>query len=55
MHDDGAATTTGSPHAGYGLRGMAERAACSAAPFGPDLPRGGWSVDASLPRAALTS
>ncbi|MFC4149946.1 sensor histidine kinase [Micromonospora mangrovi] len=54
--DDGEAGTTGSPHAGYGLRGMAERASLLGGSLraGPD-PDGGWSVDASLPRTAGAS
>ncbi|GAA1991421.1 histidine kinase [Isoptericola halotolerans] len=48
VHDDGAATAPG--HGGFGLVGMAERAAalggtCTA---GPD-PAGGWTVDLTLP------
>ncbi|WP_405090131.1 histidine kinase [Micromonospora sp. NBC_01392] len=56
VRDDGAATTTRSPHAGYGLRGMAERASLLGGTLraGPD-PDGGWSVDASLPRKARAS
>jgi signal transduction histidine kinase len=54
--DDGEATTTSSPYAGYGLRGMAERASLLGGTLraGPD-PDGGWSVDASLPRTARAS
>ncbi|WFE39269.1 histidine kinase [Micromonospora sp. WMMD998] len=56
VHDDGEATTTSSPHAGYGLRGMAERANLLGGTLraGPD-PDGGWSVDASLPRTMRPS
>lgn len=51
VRDDGEASTTSSPHAGYGLRGMAERASLLGGTLqaGPD-PDGGWSVDASMPR-----
>ena len=56
VHDDGEASTTSSPHAGYGLRGMAERASLLGGTLraGPDPDRG-WSVDASLPRTARAS
>ncbi|MCI4062663.1 histidine kinase [Micromonospora sp. R77] len=56
VHDDGRASTTRSSHAGYGLRGMAERASLLGGTLraGPD-PDGGWSVDASLPRTARAS
>lgn len=52
VHDDGAARTAGPAPAGYGLRGMAERASLLGGVLraGPD-PTGGWSVDASLPHA----
>lgn len=50
VHDDGEASTAGPRPAGYGLRGMAERASLlgGTVAAGPD-PAGGWSVDASLP------
>ncbi|MFI7252720.1 sensor histidine kinase [Micromonospora chalcea] len=56
VRDDGEATTTSSPHTGYGLRGMAERASLLGGTLraGP-APDGGWSVDASLPRTARAS
>ncbi len=56
VHDDGAARPAGSAPAGFGLRGMAERASLLGGTLqaGPD-PDGGWSVDASLPRTARAS
>ncbi len=56
VRDDGEASTTSSPHAGYGLCGMAERASLLGGTLraGPD-PDSGWSVDASLPRTARAS
>jgi signal transduction histidine kinase len=56
VHDDGAAPTAGSAPAGFGLRGMAERASLIGGTLqaGPD-PDGGWSVDASLPRTVRAS
>ena len=56
VHDDGAASTAGSAPAGFGLRGMAERATLlgGALQAGPD-PDGGWSVDASLPHTVRAS
>jgi signal transduction histidine kinase len=56
VRDDGEASTTSSSHAGYGLRGMAERASLLGGTLraGPD-PDGGWRVDASLPRTAPAS
>lgn len=56
VRDDGEAITTSSPDAGYGLRGMAERASLLGGTLraGPD-PDSGWSVDASLPRTARAS
>ncbi|MFF4810065.1 sensor histidine kinase [Micromonospora chersina] len=56
VRDDGEAITINSRHAGYGLRGMAERASLLGGTLraGPD-PDGGWSVNASLPRTARAS
>ena len=56
VHDDGAARTASPTPAGYGLRGMAERASLlgGALRAGPD-PAGGWSVDASLPHTVRAS
>lgn len=56
VHDDGEASTTSPPHAGYGLRGMAERASLLGGTLraGPD-PDSGWSVEAWLPRTARAS
>ncbi|MFF5173285.1 sensor histidine kinase [Micromonospora sp. NPDC000089] len=56
VRDDGEASTTSSPHTGYGLRGMAERASLLGGILraGPD-PDGGWSVDASLPLTVRAS
>jgi signal transduction histidine kinase len=56
VHDDGAARTAGSAPAGFGLRGMAERASLLEGTLqaGPD-PDGGWSVDASLPHTVRAS
>ncbi|WP_324276710.1 sensor histidine kinase [Blastococcus brunescens] len=56
IHDDGAASTAGSAPAGFGLRGMAERASLLGGTLqaGPD-PHGGWSVDASLPHTVRTA
>ncbi|MGY1700229.1 sensor histidine kinase [Geodermatophilus sp. SYSU D00766] len=56
VHDDGAASTAGSAPAGFGLRGMAERASLLGGTLraGPD-PGGGWSVDASLPHTVGAS
>ncbi len=56
VHDDGAASTAASSRAGFGLRGMSERASLLGGTFraGPD-PGGGWSVDASLPREVRAS
>ncbi|MBW0092521.1 sensor histidine kinase [Pseudonocardia sp. KRD-184] len=56
VHDDGAARTAGPAPAGYGLRGMAERASLLGGTLraGPD-PAGGWSVEASLPRPVRAS
>ncbi len=56
VRDDGEASTTSSTHAGYGLRGMAERASLLGGTLraGPD-PDSGWSVDASLPRTVRAS
>ncbi|CCG02326.1 sensor histidine kinase [Blastococcus saxobsidens] len=56
VHDDGAARTAGSAPAGFGLRGMAERASLLGGTLqaGPD-PDGGWSVDASLPHTVRAS
>lgn len=56
VHDDGAARTAGPAPAGYGLRGMAERASLLGGTLraGPD-PAGGWSVEASLPRPVPAS
>lgn len=56
VHDDGAARTASPTPAGYGLRGMAERASLLGGTLqaGPD-PDGGWSVDASLPHTVRAS
>jgi signal transduction histidine kinase len=56
VHDDGAASTAGSAPAGFGLRGMAERASLLGGTLEarPD-PDGGWSVDASLPHTVRAS
>ncbi|MGY1836312.1 sensor histidine kinase [Blastococcus sp. SYSU DS0510] len=56
VHDDGEASTAGSAAAGFGLRGMAERASLLGGTLraGPD-PDGGWSVDASLPHTVRVS
>jgi signal transduction histidine kinase len=56
VRDDGEASTASPTPAGYGLRGMAERASLLGGTLwaGPD-PGGGWSVDASLPRAVRES
>jgi signal transduction histidine kinase len=56
VHDDGATSTAGSTPAGFGLRGMAERASLLGGTLqaGPD-PDGGWSVDASLPHTVRAS
>jgi signal transduction histidine kinase len=56
VHDDGAARTAGSAPAGFGLRGMGERASLLGGTLqaGPD-PDGGWSVDASLPHTVRAS
>jgi signal transduction histidine kinase len=56
VHDDGAARTAGLAPAGFGLRGMAERASLLGGTLqaGPD-PDGGWSVDASLPHTVRAS
>jgi signal transduction histidine kinase len=56
VHDDGAARTASPTPAGYGLRGMAERASLLGGTLraGPD-PAGGWSVDASLPHTVRAS
>ena len=56
VHDDGAASTAGSAPAGFGLRGMAERASLLGGTLqaGPD-PDGGWSVAASLPHTVRAS
>lgn len=56
VHDDGAEGTSGPQLGGYGLRGMAERAHLLGGTFqaGPD-PAGGWSVEATLPRAGCAS
>lgn len=57
VHDDGTASTAGrTPGAGFGLRGMAERASLLGGTLqaGPD-PDGGWSVDASLPLTVRAS
>jgi signal transduction histidine kinase len=56
VHDDGEASTNSSPHSGYGLRGMAERASLLGGTLrsGPDTD-GGWRVEASLPRRAPAS
>ncbi len=56
VRDDGESGTAGSPSAGHGLRGMAERASLLGGTLraGPD-PDGGWSVDASLPLTGRTS
>ena len=56
VHDDGAASTAGSAPAGFGLRGMAERASLLGGTLqaGPD-PDGGWSVEASLPHTVCAS
>ncbi len=56
VHDDGEACTPSPSHAGYGLRGMAERASLLGGTLraGPD-PDGGWSVDALLPRTVRAS
>jgi signal transduction histidine kinase len=56
VHDDGAASTASPTPAGYGLRGMAERASLLGGTLraGPD-PDGGWTVDASLPLTVRAS
>ncbi|UOY03369.1 sensor histidine kinase [Blastococcus sp. PRF04-17] len=56
IHDDGEASTASPTPAGYGLRGMAERAGLLGGTLqaGPD-PDGGWSVDASLPLTVRAS
>ncbi len=56
VRDDGKASTAGPAPAGYGLRGMAERASLlgGALRAGPD-PDSGWSVDASLPLTVRAS
>lgn len=57
VRDDGEASTAGpTPAAGYGLRGMAERASLLGGTLraGPD-PDSGWSVDASLPLTVRAS
>lgn len=56
VRDDGAASTAGSAPAGFGLRGMAERASLLGGTLqaGPD-PDGGWSVDALLPHTVRAS
>lgn len=56
VHDDGATRTAGPAPAGFGLRGMAERASLLGGTLraGPD-PDGGWSVEASLPKTVRTS
>lgn len=56
VHDDGEASTTGTSHEGYGLRGMAERASLLGGTLraGPE-PGGGWTVEASLPRTVRAS
>ena len=56
VRDDGEASTASPTHAGYGLRGMAERASLLGGTLraGPD-PGGGWSVDASLPHTVRAS
>jgi signal transduction histidine kinase len=53
VRDDGKSVTGDRSHPGYGLLGMAERAAILGGDLeaGPD-PRGGWVVTASLPRDA---
>ncbi len=56
VRDDGEASTASPTPAGYGLRGMAERASLLGGTLqaGPD-PEGGWSVDASLPLTVRTA
>ncbi|SNS38556.1 Signal transduction histidine kinase [Geodermatophilus pulveris] len=56
VHDDGEARRASPTPAGYGLRGMAERASLLGGTFqaGPE-PDGGWSVDASLPLTVRAS
>lgn len=56
VHDDGATSTASPTPAGYGLRGMAERASLLGGTLraGPD-PDSGWTVDASLPRTVRAS
>ena len=53
---NGAVSPGGPPPAGFGLRGMAERASLLGGTLqaGPD-PDGGWSVDASLPHTVRAS
>ncbi len=55
VRDDGDASAAGSPSAGYGLVGMAERASLLGGTLeaGPD-PGGGWRVDAVLPHGSAT-
>ena len=56
VRDDGEAGTAGPTPAGFGLRGMEERASLLGGTLqaGPD-PDGGWSVRASLPLTAWAS
>ena len=56
VRDDGEASTASPTPAGYGLRGMAERASLLGGTLraGPD-PDGGWSVDASMPHTVRAS
>ena len=56
VRDDGAAGPAGHAPTGYGLVGMAERASVLGGSLqaGPD-PDGGWTVDALLPKGAVTT
>lgn len=54
VHDDGEPAASGTP--GYGLRGMAERAALLGGTFTAGAaPGGGWSVAVALPRAGWST
>ena len=56
VRDDGAANGTGHTPPGYGLVGMSERASLLGGSLqaGPD-PDGGWTVNALLPKGAVTT